>query len=69
VIQARPADIQNRDGAVPLLQASRRSFPLVELAFADSAYNADRVRDATSITIQVVKKFTDQVGFQVLPRR
>jgi putative transposase len=69
VIQAHPADIQDRDGALPLLKASRRSFPFVELAFADSAYNAQRVRDATSIVIEVVKKIADQVGFQVLPRR
>lgn len=69
VIQAHPANVQDRDGAIPLLQASRRSFPFVELAFADSAYNTDRVRDATSIAIEVVKKLADQVGFQVLPRR
>ncbi|MBZ0228596.1 MAG: transposase, partial [Bauldia sp.] len=56
VIQAHPADIQDRDGAVPLLKASRRSFPFVALAFADGAYNAERVRDATSIAIEVVKK-------------
>lgn len=69
VIQAHAADIQDRDGAVRLLQASRRPFPFVELAFADSAYNAGRVRDATSIAIEVVKKIAGQVGFQVLPRR
>jgi len=69
VIQAHAADIQDRDGAVPLLRASRTPFPFVELAFADSAYNAGRVRDATSIAIEVVKKITDQVGFQVLSRR
>jgi transposase InsO family protein len=50
-----------------LLQASRPSFPFVEIAFADSAYNADRVKDATSIAIEIVKKLADQVGFQVLP--
>jgi putative transposase len=68
VLQVHPADIQDRDGAIPLLQASRKTHPFVELAFADSAYNADRVRDATSIVIEVVKKLADQVGFQVLPR-
>jgi putative transposase len=61
-------DIQDRDGAVPLLQASRRSFPFVERTFADSAYDADRVR-ATCIAIEVVKKIAGQVDFQVLPRR
>jgi putative transposase len=69
VIQAHAADIQDRDGAVPLLKASRRSFPFIELAFADSAYNAERVRDATCIAIEIVKKIVDQVGFQLLPRR
>lgn len=28
----------DRDGAVPLLKASRKPFPFVKLAFADSAY-------------------------------
>lgn len=69
VLQVHPADIQDRDGAIPLLQASRKTHPFVELVFADSAYNADRVRQATSIVIEVVKKLADQIGFQVLPRR
>jgi transposase len=69
VIHAHPADVQDRDGAIPLLKASRKSFPFVELAFADSAYGAQRVKNATSIAIEVVKKLADQVGFQVLPRR
>ena len=67
-MQAHSADIQDRDEARPLLKASRRSFPFVELAFADSAYNAERVRQATLIAIEVVKKIADQVVFQVLPR-
>jgi len=69
VLQAHAADVQDRDGAVPLLEVSRAGFPFVELAFADSAYNADRVRQATSIAIEIVRKIADQVGFQVLPRR
>jgi transposase len=69
VLQAHPADIQDRDGAIPLLKASRSSFPFIKLAFADSAYGADRVRQATLIVIEIVKRLGDQVGFQVLPRR
>jgi transposase len=69
VLQAHPASVQDRDGAVPLLQASRRSFPFVEHVFADSAYAAERVANATSIVVQVVRKLPDQVGFAVLPRR
>ena len=68
VIQAHPADIQDREGAIPLLKASRRTFPFVKLAFADNAYNAERVREATLITIEVVKKIADQVGFHVPPQ-
>lgn len=69
IIQAHPADVQDRDGAIPLLRASRNAFPFVELAFADSAYGAQRVRDANCIAIEIVKRFAGQAGFQVLPRR
>jgi transposase len=64
-----PADIQDRDGAVPLLKMSRGRHPFVELAYADSAYNSPRVADATSISIEIVRKFADQTGFVVHPRR
>jgi len=64
-----PAWVQDRDGAIPLLKASRRSFPFVELAFADSAYAAPRVTAATRIAIEIVRKIPNQVGFEVHPRR
>lgn len=63
------ADVQDRDGAVPQLKASRRRHPFVERAFADSAYNSTRVADATVIAIEIVRKFADQIGFVVHPRR
>ncbi len=63
VLQVHPASVQDRDGAVPLLKVSRRSFPFVERAFADSAYAAERVADATCIAIKIVRKPADQVGF------
>lgn len=69
VLQAHAAATQDCDGAVPLLKASRKSFPFVELAFADSAYGSDRVADATSITIEIVRKHPEQVGLAVHPRR
>jgi hypothetical protein len=64
-----PADGQDRDGAVPLLKASRSRHPFVAKAFADSAYNSDRVANATSINIQIVRRIADQSGFVVHPRR
>lgn len=69
VIRVGPASVQDRDGAVPLLQASRRSFPFIERAFADSAYAGERVEQATRIAIEIVHKPRDQVGFAVHPRR
>jgi putative transposase len=66
---AHPADIQDRDGAGPLLRASRQFWPFVQTAFADSAYDAERVAAATSIAVEIVRKHPDQVGFAVHPRR
>ena len=68
-LQVHPADVQDRDGAVPLLKASRPRFPFVTLAFADTAYAAARVSSATSIAIRIVRKIQGQVGFEVHPRR
>ena len=64
-----PADVQDRDGAVPLLKQSRSRHPFVERAFADTAYNSTRVANATSIAVEIVRKFADQTGFVVHPRR
>ena len=69
VLRVHSASVQDRDGAVPLLQASRRSFPFIERAFADTAYVADRVAEATRIAIEIVRKPPGQVGFAVHPRR
>jgi transposase len=45
------------------------AFPFVELTFADGGYRAERVKQATSILIEVVKEPADQRSFVVLPRR
>jgi transposase len=69
LLRAHPADVQDRDGAPPLLRSSRRRFPFVERVFADAAYAGDRVAAATPSTVQIVRKPKDQVGFAVHPRR
>lgn len=69
VLQVHPASTQDRDGAPPLLQASRARFPFIERAFADSAYATQRVADATRIAVEIVRKPPEQVGFAVHPRR
>ena len=68
-VQVQPASVQDRDGAPPVLKASRARFPFIEKVFADSVYAGERVANATSIIVEIVRKLPDQVGFQVLPRR
>lgn len=69
VVLLTPASVQDRDGAVPLLKLSRRSFPFVELAWADSAYAGDGPATATLVRVEIVRKAPDQVGFVVHARR
>ncbi len=64
-----PADIQDHDGGAVLLKASRALFPFGELVFANSAYAGELVANATCITVQIVRKADDQVGFKVHKRR
>jgi putative transposase len=68
-LQVRPADVQDRDGAIPLLRSSRRSFLFLERVFADSGYAGERVASATRITVEIVRKAIGQVGFSVHKRR
>jgi putative transposase len=69
MLQVHPASVQDRDGAIPLLRASRGLLPFIERVFADSAYAAERVANATSIIIEIVRKQVGQIGFAVHPRR
>ena len=69
VLDPQPANVQDRDGAVPMLRLSRRSFPFVSKAFADAGYSGDRPATATLVPVEIVRKPPDQVGFAVHPRR
>ena len=69
VLQAGPASVQDRDGAVPLLKASRGLYPFIERAFADAGYGSERVAAATVIAVEIVRQQAGQVGFAVQPRR
>jgi transposase len=69
VLEPQPADGQDRDGAPLVLRLSRRSFPFITKAFADMGYTGEGPATATLITIEIVRKPPDQVGFAVHPRR
>lgn len=71
--QVHPADIQDRDGAVPLLASVRHAFPWLRHVFADGGYAGARLQTALAglgrWTIEIVKRPVDTKGFQPLPRR
>lgn len=69
LLQVGPASVQDRDGAVLLLKASRSLYPFIERTFADSGYAGKRVATATIIAVEIVRKQAGQVGFAVQPRR
>ena len=68
-----PADIQDRDGALLVLdRRTRRLFPFLETIFADGAYGGEKLRKAmagAAWTIEVVKRSDQAKGFEVIPRR
>ena len=69
ILVPQPANIQDRDGAPLVLRLSRRSFPFITKAFADMGFAGEGPATATCISIEIVKKPPDQVGFAVHPRR
>lgn len=71
-VAVQPADVQDRDGAQPVLHETQELCPDVTHAWADQSYAGDLVEwaaKALGITIEIVRRHPDQVGFVVLPRR
>jgi transposase len=68
-----PANIQDRDGAPPLLASVSSAFPWLRHVFADSAYAGDKLKGALeklgTWTIEIVKRSDVAKGFVLLPRR
>ncbi len=67
------ADIQDRDGALLVLNSrTRRLFPFLETIFADGAYGGQKLGRAMADAawrIEVVKRSAEAKGFEVIPRR
>lgn len=68
-----PADIQDRDGAVPLIASIRSLYPWLRHLFADGAYAGEKLETALAgmgrWTIEIIKRPDAAKGFEVLPRR
>ena len=71
--EVHPADIQDRDGAVLVIEAVHQLFPWLRHLFADSVYNGASLQEALARfgnwTVEIVKRAADAAGFQLLPRR
>src|SRR5246127_3634737 len=71
--EVHPADIQDRDGAVLVIEAVHQLFPWLRHLFADSVYTGPNLHEALAKfgkwTIEIVKRAADAAGFQLLPRR
>lgn len=66
------ASVQDRDGARPLLSMLAASCGRVRLLWADGGYAGkllDWALTTVKLTVTIVKRSDDAVGFQVLPRR
>ena len=67
------AAVQDRDGAVDVLNSIRRTHPWLRHVFADGAYAGPKLAGALDKfgcwTIEIVKRSDTAKGFKVLPRR
>ncbi len=67
------ADIQDRDGAPPLLVSIQDAFPWLRHVFADGAYAgpklAQALRKLGTWTLEIIKRSDTARGFVLLPRR
>ncbi len=69
VLDPQPANVQYQDGTGPVLRLSGRTFPFIVKEFADAGYAGDKPATASIITVHIVRKPPDQIGFAVHPRR
>jgi len=72
-VMVHAADIQDRDGAAPLLASIRLLFPWVRHVFADGGYAGEKLRSALTCfgryTIEIIRRSDAAKGFELLPRR
>jgi transposase len=72
IVLVTTASVQDRDGARPVLDAVRKTFPTVSLVWADGGYAGKLVqwaKTAARIVVEIVRKPEGQRTFEVLPRR
>jgi len=71
-VMVHAADIQDRDGVQRALVETQELCPSITYAWADQSYRGDLIEWAAKvlvITIEIVTRPAEQVGFRVQPRR
>ncbi len=72
-VAVTPANVQDRDGCIPMLKEVRRHFPFLKGVIGDGAYQgvetAAAVCRAAGAPLEVVKRSDTAKGFKVLPKR
>lgn len=71
-VQVHGCDVQGRDGAKPLLRASRGLWAFVETVFADGGYAGKLVawaKEKTHLALSIIKRPRALPRFGPLPRR
>jgi transposase len=73
-LSVTPASVQDRDGALPLLERLWVECPRLKTIVADGAYQGGfedyvAVQSEGIWQVHIVKKLADQQGFVVLPTR
>ncbi|MFO0950288.1 MAG: IS5 family transposase [Isosphaeraceae bacterium] len=74
-VVVHPADVQDRDGAKPVLGLLKHRFSRLRLVWADGGYAGQLVewvrglRPRNKLRLEIVKRSDDVKGFVVLPRR
>ncbi len=69
------ASVQDRDGAMELLDVLRHQFSRLRLMWADQAYGGDLLarvwglRPWRKVQLAIVKRLEGTKGFQLLPKR
>jgi len=72
VVLVTAASVQDRDGAIRVLDRAKMAMPSLVLVWADAAYSRraqEFAARALRIAVQVVAKLVGQSGFVPLPRR
>ena len=71
-VAVHPANVQDRDGAKPVIKKLAGQFPGLRLIWADGGYAGklvDWVREEAGCALEIVRRPKGERGFTVLPKR